>query len=471
MRGPEERNVDVADLGLSKVPVHEFIAESEGAWQRFPKNIRDVLLSVGCDVVIKIGMGLLRDPDSCGVRLGVLSYHHGDPAEFRGRPAGFYEILASRRTMGIIVQRLSNRLDGGVVHAFARSRVIGHSYRKTLAAARRNSKHLLWQALDRADKQKYISTATTGKNHRLPGFWLSFKFLTYLAARMIRRIFYGMFIEKKWQVTRVDLSANAVTPSSLPSSLPSNPSINIPRGYVFLADSFYLPDGNIVAEAMRQSDGKGEIVKIDSEGNCLRLSDEIGRHMSYPFSFKIEGANYLLPEVASWSRPFLQEISPAGDFRRRYFLHGLEEERLIDPSWIRVGVVDYIFAGKPGSEADELYLWFSKNGIQGPYQAHPVSPIVVDATRARMGGGFLTHHGKCFRVGQDSSGSYGDGVTICEVTLLNEYEYEELPVRQLKVTGAQGPHTYVTRDSAALFDWYKDQFSFMAGLRRLRAKL
>ena len=73
-------------------------------------------------------MGLLRIEDEYQ-QLPILSYHHGDPSSYRGRPAGFYEIFNGEKTTGIIVQRLSNELDAGVILAFAESKIVNFSYK------------------------------------------------------------------------------------------------------------------------------------------------------------------------------------------------------------------------------------------------------------------------------------------------------------------------------------------------------
>jgi hypothetical protein len=109
----------------------DFEAERDGAWQRFPPEVLELLARERPEVAIKFGMGLLRVPDSLDCR--ILSYHHGDPRHFRGRPAGFHELLSGVPTVGQIVQIISNRLDSGAVVAFAETRVQPHSYRATMA--------------------------------------------------------------------------------------------------------------------------------------------------------------------------------------------------------------------------------------------------------------------------------------------------------------------------------------------------
>ena len=41
-----------------------------------------------------------------------MSFHHGDPRKYRGRPSGFYEIANKEKIQGQVVQILTPKLDG-----------------------------------------------------------------------------------------------------------------------------------------------------------------------------------------------------------------------------------------------------------------------------------------------------------------------------------------------------------------------
>jgi len=92
-------------------------------------------------------MGLLRVPPAERIGCQILSYHHGDPRRFRGRPAGFYELLSGESQIGQVVQILSNALDAGKVVAYAETKAYPHSYRNTLIEAFRRSPLLLRTAV------------------------------------------------------------------------------------------------------------------------------------------------------------------------------------------------------------------------------------------------------------------------------------------------------------------------------------
>lgn len=69
------------------------------------------------DVGVRFGFGFLVGPILSELEYGVLSYHHGDIREYRGRPMGFWEFIHGEKTAGVTVQQLTEELDAGKVAA------------------------------------------------------------------------------------------------------------------------------------------------------------------------------------------------------------------------------------------------------------------------------------------------------------------------------------------------------------------
>lgn len=464
-RGSEEKSVSAAELGLADATEHRFIAENSGrrGWQRIPESIAEVTKRHGCEVVIKAGMGLLENPEAAGVPLGMLSYHHGDPACYRGRPAGFWEIMEGAETMGFMVQRINDQLDVGAVLAFGRSKVHAHSYRLTLASARRLSSHLLLKAIVAAKLGEELPISKKGRNYRLPSNTQVVLFALKVAGAKIRRLCYGAFVRKSWHVGVVDAPPDLLGEVRLaPPSV-----IQAPRDYLFLADGFWSSKGSIFAEAMRRGAGLAELVEISDSGMKV-ISDNPRGHWSYPFSFCHNGENFVLPEVAGWSAPFIW--APQGAAGRVY-LRGLENERLVDPTLFHHNERWYLFASSPPYVNESLRLWVSSKGPEGPYTEHPSSPIVLDATSARMAGPLLVHQGAILRLGQDFSRGYGSAISVQRVGELTPERYKESSVAQIRAHEGKGPHSYSVRDGKALCDWYTETFSLGAGFSRIRSRL
>ena len=131
---------------FSGVRVIEFDYNHENGWNFFPEKIIHFLRNGKIDLIIKFDHGLLKlDPEL--EKIKIFSFHHGDPRKYRGRPAGFYEILNEEKTCGIVVQSISNKIDSGKIYALAKSRIGNYSYKKTSINFYLASKFLLRRAI------------------------------------------------------------------------------------------------------------------------------------------------------------------------------------------------------------------------------------------------------------------------------------------------------------------------------------
>src|SRR4051812_7883993 len=196
------RNSQTRAVGLpDRLPIlarRSFKAETEGMWQRLPPDLLRFIDEDEPAVLVKFGMGLLRVPPPDQMGVPILSYHHGDPARFRGRPAGFYELLKGEPTVGQIVQVVSNRLDAGQIVAAAETRAMAHSYRATLVEAYRHSPLLLRLAIRNAIEGRTSEPPEWGQVYRLPGNALVARFVLQRIRAAVSRLLYGLFREKRW---------------------------------------------------------------------------------------------------------------------------------------------------------------------------------------------------------------------------------------------------------------------------------
>jgi len=89
---------------IRPVATVDFESVHDGSWQSLPNSLIDRIRADQPTVLVKFGMGLLTVPPKSDLPTPILSYHHGDPSAFRGRPAGFYELLTGAERMGQVVQ-------------------------------------------------------------------------------------------------------------------------------------------------------------------------------------------------------------------------------------------------------------------------------------------------------------------------------------------------------------------------------
>lgn len=440
----------------------EFSSRYEEGWQWIPDEVVEEIRKSGCKVVIKFGMSLLKMDNLSGI--DILSFHHGDPRHYRGRPAGFYEMMNNEESVGFMVQKLSNVLDGGEVIALGYEKLYKYSYSQTIRGLFSSSPALLRQAINNYVNDKRLHIVPEGNNYRLPSNWLVTRFCARLLMYKFRRIVYGAFWEKRWNIVLF----SDVDPVSMNRLVVSDGDVPlISKKYNFYADSFLSNDGSsVLVEALVRTTGRGEIIELDSDSLAVQRVLVTGGHASYPYTFVEDEVEYLIPEVAGHSAPYLQEVG----CERKIPLRGLEDQRLVDPSLLKFQGRYYLFSGHPISAASMLNIYVA-DSIQGPYNPHPMNPVVINPLCARMGGRLLEQDGKLYRFGQDNSSSYGNGLRIMEILQLSSRVYEEREIGQIRFLDASGPHTVDVKNNRAVFDFYQNKFSLLAGYRRMVARL
>jgi hypothetical protein len=469
VRNPLTRQVPLGDVGGRLEQVTEFASEWEGNWQRLPEEVIAAMKASEAQAVLKFGMGLMRVPE--GVAQPILSYHHGDPDHYRGRPAGYWEMANGAPVVGQIIQSISNKLDAGEVLAFAETRVLQHSWRGTLMEAFRHSPLLLNMAIENALAGRKIEKARNGKNYRLPSNLQVIGHVLRTGWNSIKRIAYGLFAEKYWRVATISSDSDALalargSKSFPPESVWANEAT--PKGYSFLADPFFAPDGSLLVEALDAKNGLGALLHLGDTPTKISMAEG---HHSYPSMVEEDGKHYCIPEIANWSVPLIYPWDGA-KLGEPTPLDIPDPTGLTDPTFVRYGGKLWLFANRKAEGSNVLRLW-SADSLFGRFTEHPQSPIRISPNGGRMAGNLLEQGGKFYRLGQNFESDYGDGITVFEIEQLDTANYAEHAIGKLRFTGAKGPHTFnLSPDGTKItFDWYRDRYTPMAGVRRLRSRL
>jgi len=285
----------------------EFESSYDGAWQVLPTHVIEALRSF--DLVLKFGMGLLRVPPPDLLPVPILSYHHGDPDNFRGRPAGFWEVFQGASVVGQVMQVIGDRLDAGNVAAFAETKLFPWSYRRTLLDAYRVSPLIINAAIRNALSTTYLEKSRDGRNYRLPSNLMVVRFVIRMLAQVVKRIFYGALQEKAWRV-----STSARPEGLLATAFPDPDTwmtIPVASGYSFYADPFFSNDPQaILVEGFRS--GVGEIVRIDQSGHRSLIREPGHPQSSSRPLWRASGcfASRCLPRTSSL--PSRKHLAPGG---------------------------------------------------------------------------------------------------------------------------------------------------------------
>ena len=469
IRNAQTESVPWSQLITADSKQINFDCQHSGIWQTIDNSTKSEIENRNLDLIIKFGMNLLKDPQDIPSKYGVLSFHHGDPSEYRGRPSGFYELINGANHVGAVVQQLSNKLDAGTIRSFGKYRIINHSYRQTLENLFANSASLLRLAIFNCVTSVEIDLSTAGTNHRLPSNTTVAKFVLLLAHQKFRRFIFGVFGRRDWKIAETSpLSIETLKPIRIIDLF--NP-IKPPRETSFIADPFILPSGDLIFEAAQKNSELGQLMTLSDGRLTLVDASLIGKHkhLSFPFVTQADGKCFIMPEMAQSGAQLLCELHNNA-ITKTHEMIGLENERLIDPVLLNRNESWWLFAGKLGNEFDHLFAWSSSN-LFGPYKPHAMNPVVVDPSRARNAGGFVSFGTDLYRLGQNNCREYGDGVTICRVLQLDGDNYTEQPISRLTINKSHGPHTFSTNGQKAYVDYYKSVFDPLAWLARIKSRL
>jgi hypothetical protein len=217
--------------------------------------------------------------------------------------------------------------------------------------------------------------------------------------------------------------------------------------YVFYEDYSYKAGKAVIACAPIESGGllgNSEVVL------------ERPYHLSFPFVFEHAGSVYMMPETRK-NRTL--EMYRAEEFPRRWVLERelMRDVDAVDPTLLQYGGRYWLFvnlAQMTYSTCDELHLFFADSPF-GPWQPHPLNPIVSDVRCARSAGALFFEGGRLIRPAQDCSASYGNAITFREVEVLSETAYRERPYGRIGpewAPGNFGTHTYTRTERFEMID-------------------
>ena len=441
----------------SSVPASELTAlgavvERRGKWsQHFSDADLVEIRALDLDVILRFGLGIIRGGILDAARFGVWSFHHDDERVVRGGPPSFWEVYEGHATVGVVLQRLTERLDGGVPLARATLRTVLHSYPRTrdrtlLGAAglpARVAREIRQGTLDPDALAPSTSDAPLRHN---PTNAQMLRFLGRQARRAVTARLRG--------VVRADVWAVGVAPPGrlVGEHLTVEPVEWLPErerpGY--FADPFPAHrDGRlaVLVEEFDEATDRGTISAFERTPDGWRLHPGVidtGVHASYPFLVEDDGELYCIPETWQARRV---ECWRCVEYPTRWERAAvlLDDVPVVDPTVVAHGGRWWLFGTRKDAEPDAaLHLWHAP-ALLGPWAAHPLNPVKIDVTSSRPAGTPFVGDGVLYRPAQDCSESYGAAVVCNRVSVLSEQDLAEEVVARVVVPPGRydrGMHTY-----------------------------
>ena len=148
---------------------------------------------------------------------------------------------------------------------------------------------------------------------------------------------------------------------------------------------------------------------------------KITKHLSYPYTIKHKGNFFIYPETGDFENAKSINLKNLSSIKLE---SNFKLKGLIDPSIIKHNNNWYLFANHK-EEQCTLRLWYSENPNFNDVEEHPQSPIYISPYGGRMGGRIFSNNKGLFRLGQNFTGSYGNGLIIYKIKKLSKINFEE----------------------------------------------
>lgn len=429
------RRVDCEDL-LGGLPQERVTPDLVGRHsQHFPPEAIERLRSHDLDVLLRFGFGILRGEVLEVARSGIWSFHHDDERVIRGGPPSFWEVADGHPTTGVLLQRLTKRLDAGVPLARATYRTVGHSYprnrdRAAFGAAILPARVARATRLGHLDIARLPAARTDAPIRRDPTNREMLRFAVRHARRAVLARARSILVGARWAVGIAERdNGDRATPG--PGELRWLP--ERPRGYD--ADPFPVEHAGVRAVLVEEFDEPAAhgVISAFTEtaaGSWRRTSQVIdpGVHASYPFPVTVGDELFCVPETARAGRAEAWRCVALPD--RWVRAHTLVEAPVIDPTVLHWQGRWWLFGTRrDGDPNAELWLW-SADEFTGPWSPHPLNPVKIDVGSARPAGTPFVRDGVLHRPAQDCSNGYGGAVVINRVDRLDWSGFEETVVER-----------------------------------------
>jgi hypothetical protein len=471
------RSLVAADIRalISQVPSISCRVELKGRYsQYFHDSDVATIRSHDLDMILRFGFNIIRGDILQAARHGVWSFHHGDELKYRGGPPCFWEIYHRDPETGSVLQRLTERLDGGVVLKKGIFRTKMHSYRRNLDQAYLESTKWPAQvcceiAAGTADYLVGDPTPSSAPIYRLPSNLQFAKAIWVMSAALARKSIARVFVFQRWNIALVQMPIERLMDAP-PADLAGATTTRLRHRNAdsFNADCFGVQTDQGTAVLFEELDyrsgGRGRIAActIDRHGKESRRSYPTGLpadcHLSYPFLYREGTETYLIPETREQQSislyraiEFPFEWSKVADL--------LIGNSFVDGTLIRHDGLYWLFYAVHDDEHDaDLHLHLAYcDRLEGPFTPHPGNPVKTSARSGRPGGTpFIDTSGRLIRPAQNFCRTYGGSIVFNCVTTLTRSRYSEEEVAELNPFDAyyrDGLHTVsAVDDETTLID-------------------
>jgi len=458
------QSIDLTPLlsNIPKLPVH---TRKKGKHSQYfySSDIRKIK-SHQLDFILRFSFNIIRGDILSSAKYGVWSFHHGDEQKYRGGPPCFWEIYQNSLITAGILQRLTPKLDAGIV--------LKKGYLKTNHSYIKNRDQMSFVSSDwptkvcldilnrQANYLHHPSSTTKAPIYSYPTNLQLIKFLILTTIKQISSLIKTLFWADHWNIGIIPQPIHAFITKPNPKLINWYPRLPQTR---FLADPFALVDPqdktklHLFYEDFQFTKNKGCISYLAYQNGQFSSPQTIINqlfHLSYPYVFKHHHHYYLLPEASQTNQVVLYQ---ATNFPLKWKKHQILLNNFagVDNTLIYHHQTWWLFSSnKHSHENSQLYLFYSPN-LSQPFTSHPQNPVKTDVRSAKSAGTIYKHKDKLYRPAMNCSEKYGGSITINQILALTKTHYQETKFKAIPYA-----HTISQVNHFTLIDDHQPIFIF-----------
>ena len=225
-----------------------------------------------------------------------------------------------------------------------------------------------------------------------------------------------------------------------------------------------------------KQNGKADLAvakKSENFGMYHKITD-FPKHRSYPYVFDYRGEIYCIPEANKTNKVSLYRFNETDSGPSLQWDCDLLDGCFVDSTLHHHSDGKWYLFTTPQNNPHTHLLIFVADDLRGPYRPHFNNPVKVDCSDSRMAGKIQNIDGELVRHAQNSTHHYGESITLNKIIQLNEYQYIEESIKEIKPnknwTYNKGIHTINSDGGITVFDAKRFSFTWKGFLQQLRQK-
>lgn len=450
-----------APVEMTVIPTHK------GNSTYFSEEDITKIKSFDLDFILRFGFDIIRGEVLKSARYGIWSYHHDDERVVRGGPPGFWEFMRKIPKNGVILQHLTDELDKGLILRRLQFDTALHSYKYHLNRLLEESTTLPLQVAKELIVNGKLEPELSQSKAPILHPPKNLRMLWYFWLCIWRKIMFhckNLLQQEDWNV------GYYTDPTDIHW-------LNPPKSDYF-ADPFVIARDNdtyMFFEWFSNRNGKADIAmaKKSEDFKIYHKITDFPEHRSYPYIFDYQGEIYCIPEAYKTGKVSLYRFIEKDGQASLQWDCDLLQGTFVDTTLLDHDDRFYLFTTPQAQSHTHLLLYIADN-LRGPYRPHYNNPVKVDCSDSRMAGKIQTVEGKLVRPAQNSTHHYGESITLNKITQLNEYQYIEETIKEIKpfwkTAYDKGIHTINSDGGITVFDAKRFRFTWRGFLQQWRQK-